>query len=358
MKSNDYTLRISIHSNLLWKINHPWDKNSPLKTLLSQVNRWISKLAEKSASIHENGWRMNTGLVEKLYSTNPVFILQPWITPLGSISTTKFMGIYKPGQRKAVQGSVNRQANEQCGENCVVGTNIQKCWQPNLLAPLPFKSRTRIWMAVSTRIRSFERRRRSSFVSNGNVDGAVESYALEGWIEIFLEGKIQGANRYISCKDRNFSHSSKVKGNEIKRITCISVVFVFEYLLGWKKSNEKTHDSWINSYFSASERSISMRFSTFSSSILLNSQYYIGFVIPTIKIRIEIFEFKKFHFSKWLNPQLNMFVLRKGTVRIGQKCVDSPSKRLICISFIEIQVQIGQPLETSEAGTLCRSKMR
>ncbi len=34
-------------------------------------------------------------------------------------------------------------------------------------------------------------------------------------------------------------------------------------LLGWKKSNEeKTHDLWINSYFLASERSTSMRFST------------------------------------------------------------------------------------------------
>ncbi len=129
-------------------------------------------------------------------------------------------------------------------------------------------------------------------------------------------------------------------------------------LLGWKKSNEKTHDSWINSYFSASEPSISIRFSIFSSSILLHSQNYMRFAIPTIKIRIEIFEFKKFHFSKWLNPKLKMFVLRKGTVQIGQKCVDSPSKRLIYISFIEIQVQIGLFLAISEARTLCRSKMR
>ncbi len=82
------------------------------------------------------------------------------------------------------------------------------------------------------------------------------------------------------------------------------------------------------------------------------------FTIPTIKIRIEIFEFKTFHFSKRLNPQFKMFVLRKGTVQIGQKCVDSLSKRLIYISFMEIQVQIGLVLEISEAGTLCRSKMR
>ncbi len=39
------------------------------------------------------------------------------------------------------------------------------------------------------------------------------------------------------------------------------------FILGWKKSNEKTHDSWMNSYFSASERSISMRFSILSSPI-------------------------------------------------------------------------------------------
>ncbi len=31
-----------------------------------------------------------------------------------------------------------------CGGNCVVGDNIQKCGQPNLKAPLPFKSRARI----------------------------------------------------------------------------------------------------------------------------------------------------------------------------------------------------------------------
>ncbi len=77
-----------------------------------------------------------------------------------------------------------------------------------------------------------------------------------------------------------------------------------------------------------------------------------------IRIRIEIFEFKKFHFSKWLNPQLKMFLLRSGAVQIGQKCVDSLSIRLIYISFIEIQVQIGLFLEISEAGTFCRSKVR
>ncbi len=124
------------------------------------------------------------------------------------------------------------------------------------------------------------------------------------------------------------------------------------------KVMKKTHDSWINSYFLASERSISMRFSIFSSSIFLHSQNYKRFAIPTMKIRIEIFDFEEFHLSKWRNPQLEMFVLRKGTVQIGQKCVDSLSKRLIHISFIEIQVQIGLLLEISEAGTLCRSNMR
>ncbi len=68
-----------------------------------------------------------------------------------------------------------------------------------------------------------------------------------------------------------------------------------------------------------------------------------------MKIRIVIFEFEKCHFSKWLNPQSKMFVVRKGTVQIGQKCVDSISKRLIYISFIETQVQIGLFLEISEA---------
>ncbi len=125
-----------------------------------------------------------------------------------------------------------------------------------------------------------------------------------------------------------------------------------------EKSSEKTHDSWINSYFSASERPISMRFSIFSSSIFLHSQNYKRFAIQMIKIRIEIFEFKKIHFSKWLNLQLKMFVLRKGTVQIGQKCVESLSKRLIYISYIVIQLQIGLFLEISEAGTFCRSKMR
>ncbi len=43
-------------------------------------------------------------------------------------------------------------------------------------------------------------------------------------------------------------------------------------LLGWKKSNEKTRDSWINSYSSASERSISMRVSTICSSTFLLRQ--------------------------------------------------------------------------------------
>ncbi len=125
-----------------------------------------------------------------------------------------------------------------------------------------------------------------------------------------------------------------------------------------KKVMKKTHDSWINSYFSASERSISMRFSIFSSSIFLHSQNYKRFVIAMIKIGIEIVEFKKLHFSKWLNPQLKMFVLRSETVQIGQKCVNSLSKRLIYISFIESKVQISLFLEISEAGTFCRSKMR
>ncbi len=42
------------------------------------------------------------------------------------------------------------------------------------------------------------------------------------------------------------------------------------YVWGSKKSNEKKHDSWINSYFSASERSIPMRFSTICSSTFLH----------------------------------------------------------------------------------------
>ncbi len=141
-----------------------------------------------------------------------------------------------------------------------------------------------------------------------------------------------------------------------RSINCIKLSFI--ELLGWKKSNEKTHDSWINSFFSASERPISMRFSIFSSSIFLHSQNYKRFAILMIKIRIKIVELKKIHFSKWLNPQLKMLVLRKGTVQIGQKCVDSLFKRLIYISFIEIQVKIGLYLEISEAGTFCRSKMR
>ncbi len=127
---------------------------------------------------------------------------------------------------------------------------------------------------------------------------------------------------------------------------------------GGKKVMKKTHDSWINSSFSASEWPISMRFSIFSSSIFLHSQHYERFPISTIKIRIEIFEFKNFHFSKWLNPQFTMFVLRKGAVQIGQKCVDSLSKRLIYISFFEIQVLIRLFFEISEAETFCRSKMR
>ncbi len=101
-----------------------------------------------------------------------------------------------------------------------------------------------------------------------------------------------------------------------------------------------------------------MRFSIFSSSIFLHSQNYMRVTIPTIKIRIEIFEFKEFHVSKWLNPQFNMFVLRKWTVQIGQKCVDSLSKRLSYFSIIEIQVKIGLFYEIFEARTLCRSRMR
>ncbi len=73
---------------------------------------------------------------------------------------------------------------------------------------------------------------------------------------------------------------------------------------------------------------------------------------------MEIVELKKIRFSKWLTSHLKTFVLRKGTVQSGQKCVDSLSKRLIYISFIVIQVQIGLFLEISEAGTFCRSKMR
>ncbi len=53
-----------------------------------------------------------------------------------------------------------------------------------------------------------------------------------------------------------------------------------------------------------------------------------------------------------------MFVLRKGAVQIGQICVDSLSKILIYVLFIEIQVQIGLFLEILEAGTFCRLKMR
>ncbi len=83
-----------------------------------------------------------------------------------------------------------------------------------------------------------------------------------------------------------------------------------------------------------------------------------SFAISTLKIRINIFEFKKSHSSKWLTPQLKTFVLRKGTVQIGKKRVDSLFKRLIYISFIEIQVQIGLFLEISEAETFCRSKIR
>ncbi len=98
-----------------------------------------------------------------------------------------------------------------------------------------------------------------------------------------------------------------------------------------------------------------MRFLIFSLAIFLHPQNYKRFAISTIK---EIFKFQKFHFSKRLTPQLEMFLLRKLTVQIGQKCFDSLSKRLIYISFIEVQVQIGLFFEISEAWTFCRSKMR
>ncbi len=72
---------------------------------------------------------------------------------------------------------------------------------------------------------------------------------------------------------------------------------------------------------------------------------------------MAIVELKKIHFLKWLTAHLKTFVLRKGAVQSGQKCVDYLSKRLIYISFIEIQVQIGLFLEISQADTFCRSKM-
>ncbi len=100
-----------------------------------------------------------------------------------------------------------------------------------------------------------------------------------------------------------------------------------------------------------------MRFSIFSLSIFLHSQNFQWFAIPTKK-RKEIFEFKKFHFSKWLTPQLKTFLLRKGAVQIGRKGVDSLSKRLIYVLFIEIQVQIVLFLEVPEAGRFTRSKMQ
>ncbi len=73
------------------------------------------------------------------------------------------------------------------------------------------------------------------------------------------------------------------------------IVFKFDdespKLLGWKKSIEKTHDSWINSYFSACERSILMWFSTICLSTFFHLQTQMKFAISTI--RINTFEFEK-----------------------------------------------------------------
>ncbi len=48
---------------------------------------------------------------------------------------------------------------------------------------------------------------------------------------------------------------------------------------------------------------------------------------------------EKCPFLTWLTPQLKTFVLRKGTMKIGQQCVDSLSKKLIDLSIIEIYVK-------------------
>ncbi len=64
---------------------------------------------------------------------------------------------------------------------------------------------------------------------------------------------------------------------------------------------------------------------------------------------------QKFTLLKMADSQLETFVLRRGAIKIGQTYVDSPSKRLIYISIIEIQVQIGLLKEIFEAITFCRS---
>ncbi len=68
---------------------------------------------------------------------------------------------------------------------------------------------------------------------------------------------------------------------------------------------KKTHDLWINSYFSASGRSISMRLSTIRSSTFLHWQTQKKFAVSTIKIQIRIFAFNEIQVSKWLSKWLS-----------------------------------------------------
>ncbi len=102
---------------------------------------------------------------------------------------------------------------------------------------------------------------------------------------------------------------------------------IWTYYVG-KKIMKKMHHSWIYSYFSASERSIPILFPTMCQSTVFHSQSKKRFTTSAINIRVRIFEFKKYHFSKWLTLQLKALVLRKGTMKTSQRCGDSLSKNI------------------------------
>ncbi len=72
------------------------------------------------------------------------------------------------------------------------------------------------------------------------------------------------------------------------------------------------------------------------SSIFPQSQSKPFFSTPTIMIQVKIFDFKKSYFSTWLSNLFKTFVMCKGASKIGQRCVDSPSERLMFFPIIEL----------------------
>ncbi len=94
---------------------------------------------------------------------------------------------------------------------------------------------------------------------------------------------------------------------------------------------------------------IFLSFSSINSDALFANMFVSLFAFTKWKKRYnsndinpnENIRFKKSHVSPWLIPLFRTISLSKGMVEIGQRCVDSASKRPIYFSIIEILLRTG-----------------